>query len=131
MKRVLVMVMVLLVMCVFRAEATDLTNKLTYRQENTSTSAHLVTNVATTTVIAGKHKIMGYRVQPLDGVTASSVTWATIYDGTSGYIYRMLGESESTGYAPHGEEWLFGKELYAGLVIWQGPRTMVEVDYVR
>jgi len=113
------------------ANASDTESILIYVKVNDTANA-ASTNVSTDTIIPGKHRILGYRVNPIISGTGTinvglydAATTATALDAV------LFGESACANTATEGETFPGPKPLSAGLHINQGAYSSVTVYYER
>jgi hypothetical protein len=109
-----------------------------YVSANTSALSPASTNVGVTTVIPGKHRIIGYDVFPYD-TTTNAELYCGLYDATStGGTYGhtttyLFGELEAVSSTDAYASKILPKpkQLSHGLSIRQGTNTVVVVYYER
>ena len=126
MKKIVLLAILLLSFAV-RAEAITELSK-TYVSSNT-TAGTVSTTVLTTTIIPGVHKIIGYKVVPVQGSGAGA--WATLYSGSLAEG-NIIGESDALAASSDGEVWAYPKTVKGGgLTIIQSSKSNVFITYSR
>lgn len=129
MRKVILAVLIMLLGIVGYTEATTQTC-LTYNNEN-NTGADVSTEVSTSTIIPGIHKIISYTVMPLVDETAAGA-FAAIYSGTTADTQNLIGESEAAADRNAGEFWAYPKHVKdGGITIKQSPYSIVIIEYTR
>ena len=103
-----------------------------------SGSTTTCTNVATTTIIPGRHRIIGYEVAP--NVSGAGTVTVALYDatavtaatlGTYDTAGDLFAESASANTASAERSFPYPKKLDTGLSIFQGAGTVVTIFYER
>jgi hypothetical protein len=105
---------------------------LVYVIPNNSTTAALETNVGVTTIIPGKHKILGYTLSPF--VSGSGTVWCTLYDKATvatAASTDIFGEDAVANTTSVARIFPYPKKLSTQLTVAQGPYSVVTIYYVR
>lgn len=98
-----------------------------------NTGSVVFETVATTTIVPGRTKILGFEIK---GVAGSGVTpWATLYDAgsTAGTVASaIMGEAEAPAGERDRQNWnLYPKTVATQLGVRVGAYTIVEIHYAR
>lgn len=131
---VIVLVMSLLALPTMAQSEKEEGTILTYQTINTSGSAYQATAVPVTSIYPGD-RILGWSVLKYDNkLNAEHVV--SVYDQTSTAITSIsgecLGESEAGSDQMLNTIWLpFARTIEYGIVIWQGPNTVVTIYFAR
>ncbi len=104
---------------------------MTYTSTN-NTGVDVVTEVSTSTIVPGRHKILGFTVVPIAGSTAGAL--AGLYSGATGMTNTstLLGEAESLKNESKNKIFPYPKAVRSGgLIISQSCYSIVIIDYTR
>jgi len=108
---------------------------LTYVKQNT-TAARVDTAVATTTIIPGKHRIIGYEISPyndscVDGTVELYDSATTAAMSSSTIFYAAEAPTGTNTISSIGRDFAYPKDISNGLAIRQGGYTTVTIFYER
>lgn len=105
-----------------------------YVSENTSNTAYATENVATTTIVPGYHRILGFSIAPLCAAGETAQTDVSLCDDDDDVATDMtavvFAEAEMAANMATDVIWFaYPKKLNHGLTIRHGPNSCVVVYY--
>jgi hypothetical protein len=113
------------------AKASDAPSILHYSVTN-GTSSNTNTAVATTTIIPGKHRILGFKVCPITSGTGTNMGGLYDADSTDDLTSaNLLGEDGSANTTNAGYNFPGPISISNGIYVAQGPYTTVTIYYER
>lgn len=130
-----VLIMSLLVLPAMAQYDESLRGKIyTYQVINSSTVAYQDTVIPVTSIVAKRDRILGWSIMKQD-LTKNSEFVCAVYDQITTPISSVsgecIGESESDG-TSSGDFWLvYAREIDNGLLVHQGPNTVVTIYFSR
>lgn len=115
------------------AEAQGDREVLCYVNSNTSVTSYATTRVSTSTIIPGKHRMLGYTICPLTGDSKDSIV--AFYDAdTVGEMTSSTIFSEAEAPVGQGSETVifpYPKRISDGVAFYQGTESVVTIYYER
>jgi len=103
----------------------------TYSIRN-DTGAYVETEISTSIIIPGIHKVVGFTVLPTEATAAGAI--ASLYSGSGGRAgnQNLMGEAESLADTSKHRIFTYPKAVQSGgLIVYQSPYSDVSIDYVR
>ena len=111
--------------------ASDVQSVLHYSVTNRTGSA-VNTAVATTTIIPGKHRILGFRVYPITSGSGTNIGGLYDADTTAEMTSaNLIGEDLSANTTSAGYDFVYPVEVTDGIYVTQGAQTTVMIYYER
>ena len=128
-KIVVVLLAVVFLAGVSFADDTIAKTVYSYGVKNTSGVA-LTTIIPITSIRPSVDKIIGYSIQPINGLAAES--YIGLFDGTDVYLTgEVFAESEAAQAYGKSELWAYGKNVSSGVVLRQGASTQAQIYFIR